>query len=175
MVGDPTDDGLAEPARDSYVNVEQGGVVRASGDQVSIRQGGSITVDAKQLELFQGAVIYARTNDARLAGSQSGILLARGSARLEQSTAGVVASTESINLDKSASGVIMANEVRSESGLNLLVFAKKFSGTARAVLGPKETALFAAVVGVIGGIVFALARDFLKHKRRRKRESQRKA
>lgn len=168
MADDSTDDELNETAHNTYVSVEQGGVVRASGDQVSIRQGGSLTVDARQLELFQGAVLYARSDDARLAGSQSGVLLARNSARLEQSTAGVVASAGSVSLDKSAGGLIVANDVRSESGINLLVVAKKFTGTARAVLGPKETALFAAVAGAIGGIVFALARDFLKQRRRRR-------
>jgi hypothetical protein len=87
---------------------------------------------------------------------------------MDQSAARVMVAGGPVTMDQSGAVVLVAQNVQAEkaSGIVFLI-ARNVEGNVTAAFGPRESVLFGAVTGLVGGVVIFLA-SLIRRKRGRK-------
>lgn len=152
---------------ETVASVTQAFASHVTGTIVTVKQGSSITTTSQQLDLFQGLVGLARTNEAKLAAAQAGVVLAGGTVSMDQSGAGVITTQNAVSMEKSGALLLVANEVEASNSGAVFLLARKVSGSVKTMFGPREALVVGAAAGLAAGFVVALGKLISGNRRRK--------
>jgi hypothetical protein len=101
-----------------------------------------------------GAVLAA--DDVNLTQSEAQMVVSRGEVTMDQSGAKVLLTPGAVTMDQSGAGLLAAREVQAKNSSTLMLLAGKVEGDIEASFGPRESAIFGAVAGVVAGLIVLL-------------------
>jgi len=149
----------------NQVVVRQGGAQSIEADHLIIRQGGAAKANATRLDVTQGFVGYMQTDAASLTAAKAGVILAKGDTHMDQSLSQLFITKGNVTVDQSAFGALVAKDVKIESSSSIFLIAKKVEGNVTTLFGPRESLLFGAITGLVGGVVLLMSK-YIKRKRK---------
>ena len=149
----------------NQVVVRQGGAQSIEADHLIIRQGGAAKANATRLEVTQGFVGIVQTDAASMTAAKTGVILAKGDTHMDQSLSQFFISKGSVTVDQSALGVLVSNDVKVENSSTIFLISKKVEGNVTTLFGPRESLLFGAIAGLVGGVVLLMSKYMDRKKR----------
>jgi hypothetical protein len=150
--------GAARSVEGTNVTLRQAGAQSVKADNLVIRQGGMLRAQADHMELSQGGIALAQTQAANLTASRVGFALSGGDVTMDQAAARVVLARGDVTMDQSGAVALVARNVKAKNCGTLLLLASRVEGEVNAAFGPRESAVFGAMVGLVAGLVLFLAR-----------------
>jgi hypothetical protein len=147
------------------VLIRQGIAQSVEANTLTIRQGGVGISHAGQVDLNSGGSLWSTSEVMNLSNSSSAVLVSKGTSTIDQSAVQVLAAAGSVSMDQSAVGVMAARDVSIENSAVVFLIAKNVQGNVIPLFGPREAAVFGAVAGLVGSVLFFIAK-FIGRKRK---------
>jgi hypothetical protein len=148
------------------VTVRLGAAQSITGEDITLRQGVAAKIQGDQLHVVQGGAALLVANRTNLTASGAGLVLAKNHVFMDQSAARLALAGGEITLDQSITGAVAAPTVKVENSHTVFLIARQVEGDVTAAFGPRESALFGAVAGLVAGVVILLGRSAKKRRRK---------
>ncbi|MCD4671571.1 MAG: hypothetical protein K8R77_02805 [Anaerolineaceae bacterium] len=153
---------------DDVVDVVRGSVGSIQAQQVDLHQSAVQTINtgkadvcfgamaqstSQDLEVSYGALGLVKTGDAQVKASAIGGIVADDGVNMELSRSQGIFSRGNVIMDKSVAGLVGARKVKAENSNIVFLVAGKVEGDVQPMFGPRESLIFGAMAGIVGGIL----------------------
>lgn len=160
---------------DDEVEVEGASIGSIQAQQVDLRQCAVETMNTSEANIHLGAVAKStsqsvdvnygamgvvKTGDAQMKAAAAGIVLADDGVNMDLSRSHVILTRGNVVMDKSLSVVTGARKVKAENSNIIFLVSGKVEGDVQPLFGPRESLIFGAVAGLVGGILVLMGKLF---------------
>ena len=153
---------------DDEVKVEDIRVGSIQAQQVDLRKSAAETINSVQttarfsaivksasqsVDVDLSAIGVAKAGDVQMKGSAAGVILAEDGVNMDLSRSQVILSRGNVVMDKSMAFVAGARKIKAENSNIVFLVTGKLEGDVKPLFGPRESLIFGAVAGLVGGIL----------------------
>ncbi|MDX9863764.1 MAG: hypothetical protein RBT34_03050 [Anaerolineaceae bacterium] len=142
------------------VDLHQSAVETLNSAQTTARFSAVARSTSEQLNMDFGAIGVMKTGDAQLKASAAGVIVADEGVNMDISRAQVILSRGNVVMDKSMAVVAGGRKVKAENSNVVFLLAGKVEGSVQPLFGSRESLIFGAVAGLVGGILVLTGRLF---------------
>jgi hypothetical protein len=115
---------------------------------------------SQDLDVSFGAMGAVKTGDALIKNSAAGVVLAEDGVNMEMAHAKAILTRGNVVMNKSVAVVTGARKAKIENSNIVFLVTGKLDGDVKPMFGPKETLIFGAVAGLVGGILVLTGKLF---------------
>ena len=153
---------------DDEVEVEGAHIGSIQAQQVDLRQSAAETINSAQTTarfsavgrstsesagVEFSAIGLAKAGDVQMKGSAAGFIVAEDGVNMDLSRSQVILSRGNVVMDKSVAVVAGARKIKAENSNIIFLVTGKVEGDVKPLFGPRESLIFGAVAGLVGGIL----------------------
>jgi hypothetical protein len=160
---------------DDEVKVEDIQIGSIQAQQVDLRQSAVETLNSahttahfsavgkstsERIEVDFGALGIVKTGEAQMKASAAGVIVAEDGVNMDMSRSHIILSRGNVVMDKSLAVVAGARKVKAENSNIVFLVAGKVEGGVKPLFGPRESLIFGAAAGLVGGILVLIGHLF---------------
>lgn len=142
------------------VDLRQCAVETLNTAEATVRLGAVAKSTSQKMVVDYGALGLVKTGDAQMKATVAGVVLADDGVNMDLSRSQVILTRGNVVMDKSLSLVTGARKVKAENSNIIFLVSGKVEGDVQPLFGPRESLIFGAVAGLVGGILVLMGKLF---------------
>lgn len=144
------------------VDLRQSVVETLNSAQTTARFSGIVKATSQNVDVDFGAIGIAKAGNVQMKASAAGVVVADDGVNMDLSRSQVILSRGNVVMDKSLAVVAGARKIKVENSNIVFLVAGKVEGDVEPLFGTRESLIFGAVAGLVGGILVLTGHLFKK-------------